>query len=62
MSLLSWTVSPRGKECQLDRAGPSDARNKVFEGDAGEGEQMWKEHRPILILPMSLGLGSKQES
>lgn len=39
--------------------GQSCARNEVFEGDAGTGEHMWKEHLPILILPISLGQNKK---
>lgn len=45
-----------------DRAGPAEAGNKGFEEDVGEGERMWREHLPILILPISLGLGQNKKS
>lgn len=47
---------------QRDRAGPAEAGNKGFEEDVGEGERMWREHLPILILPISLGLGQNKKS
>lgn len=55
-------MSGSGKECRRDRAGPAEAGNKGFEEDVGEGERMWREHLPILILPISLELGQNKKS
>ena len=42
-------------------AGQRQAQKDAGEGDAGTDEHMWRESLLILIWPISLGLGSKQE-